>query len=262
VQYYNSAVYKLSALSHYQLGIQAFEEGIIGDFSTQDSTIYKLIAIMNLGQKYHYFKDHEKISSLWKNNEQMFIANNKILRRLVESKKIKMPYSLDWVLFENAVQSVINIPLPRSLQFLNDEDDTNLRTMKKMIINKSNSVTQSEIHLVLKEYKNEPKKMGKYPTLMTGFLTVLNQSGFAVSEKKLIQDVTESMVFTVEYSKASWQRNRPSFLLSLYGTLRWHGGLLPSCNGFLHDLRILDNNLGALHEISALFTLSFRKGIN
>jgi hypothetical protein len=107
-------------------------------------------------------------------------------------------------------------------------------------------------------YKN-PERMDEYPTLMSGFIEVLNQSDFAITQKKLIQDVTESMVFTVEHSKASWQRNRPAFLLSLYGSLRWHGGRLPDLNGFLIELRKLDNRLGSLQEVSSLFTQSLIK---
>lgn len=261
VQYYTSSIYKLAALSHYKLGMKAFETGIENTFTTQDSTMYKLIAAMNLGQKYHYFKEDDKLFSFWVNIEKLFISNEKILRLLVESKKIKMPYSLDWVLFENAVLSVIKKPLPKSLQLLNDGSDYILRTMKNMINKKSNGVTQNELHSVLKAFKKDPKIMNNYPTLMSGFISALNLSDFAIKDKILIQDITENMVFTVEYSKGSWQRNRPAFLLSLYGTLRWQGGLLPSCNGFLHDLRILDNRLGALHEISALFTLTIIKGV-
>ena len=259
VQYYSPSVFKLAALSHYKLGIKGFEEGIKGDYTTQDSTIYKLIGVMNLGQKYHYFKEAQKISLLWENSKQMFIANNKILRRLVESKKIKMPYSLDWVLFENAVQSVINIPLPISLQFLNDGNDTHLRAMKKMIVKKNNNVTQNEIQLVLKEFKNDPKKMDNYPTLMSGFISALNLSDFAISKKHSIQDVSESLVFPAARANASWQRNRPAFLLSLYGTLRWQGGRLPDCNEFLFNIKKLNERMGALDEVVRLFSQELLK---
>jgi|TARA_B100001971_G_scaffold174555_1_gene167902 hypothetical protein len=256
VSYYSPAVFKLAALSHYKLGIKVMEDGIHSRFTTNDSTGYKMIAIMNIGQKYYYFEDDEKLSLLWKDNEQFVIQQSSLLKNIVETSR--MPYCLDWVLFENAVISVITNPFPKKLMFLNDKTNIPLKIMKSFLVDNS-SVTVNEVHHVLMDFYKNPERMDEYPTLMSGFIEVLNQSDFAITQKKLIQDVTESMVFTVEHSKASWQRNRPAFLLSLYGSLRWHGGRLPDLNGFLIELRKLDNRLGSLQEVSSLFTQSLIK---
>ena len=128
-----------------------------------------------------------------------------------------------------------------------------------MIVKKNNNVTQNEIQLVLKEFKNDPKKMDNYPTLMSGFISALNLSDFAISKKHSIQDVSESLVFPAARANASWQRNRPAFLLSLYGTLRWQGGRLPDCNEFLFNIKKLNERMGALDEVVRLFSQELLK---
>ena len=101
--------------------------------------------------------------------------------------------------------------------------------------------------------------MKNYQTLISGFIEELNRSPLAYTEKKLINEIIENLVFNVNYSDSSFHRNRPAFLLSLYGTLRWQGGYLPSLHGFLIDIRGIDNRLNSLDEISALFTQALIK---
>ena len=82
----------------------------------------------------------------------------------------------------------------------------------------------------------------------------LNLSPMARAEKLLVQDLTENLVFNVGYSEKSWQRNRPAFLLALYGTLRWDGSRLPDCNGLMITIKNLDHRMSSFYEVAALFT--------
>ena len=251
IKYYSPSVFKIAALSHYNLGINLLEDGLHSDFATKDSIGYKLIAIMNLGQKYNYLEENKKTSSLWNGYKHFLIQQSALVKNIVESNR--MPYCLDWILFEDAVQNKTSFPA--ELMFLNQNKDIPLKIMTSFITNRT-SATQDEIHHILSDFYQHPYRMDSYPTLISGFIEALNLSDFAVSEKYLIQEVSERLIFTNARSYASWHRNRPTFLLSLFGTLRWHGGRLPDCNGFLIDIRESDDRLGSLQEISALFTQS------
>ena len=253
VIYFSPALFKLAALSHYKLGINALENAFQVDFITQDSTGYRIIAIMNLGQEYRYFEDSVKLSALWDKYKDFLVTQGQMVQILVETNEY-MPYCLDWIKFEDAILTVLKVSLPKKLRFLNDSSDPDIEIMKKFIVNPNNPDIYKDIHHVLMNFTRTPKRIDKYPTLISGFMKELNQSQLSYSEKKMIQEVTENLVFNVERSKASWLRNRPAFLLSLYSTLRWHGGRLPDLNGFLIDMRNLDDRLGSLQEIASLFT--------
>ncbi|MBC8488595.1 MAG: hypothetical protein H8D45_21425 [Bacteroidetes bacterium] len=208
---------------------------------------------MNLGQEYRYFEDSVKLSALWDKYKDFLVTQGQMVQILVETNEY-MPYCLDWIKFEDAILTVLKVSLPKKLRFLNDSSDPDIEIMKKFIVNPNNPDIYKDIHHVLMNFTRTPKRIDKYPTLISGFMKELNQSQLSYSEKKMIQEVTENLVFNVERSKASWLRNRPAFLLSLYSTLRWHGGRLPDLNGFLIDMRNLDDRLGSLQEIASLFT--------
>ena len=253
VIYYSPAVLKLAALTHYRLGINVLENSLQITFTTADSTSYRIIALMNLGQKYHYFDDIEKLSGLWDNYGEFLVSEVSEVRKLVEANA-KMPYCLDWIRFEDAIFTVLQDSLPKELVMFDDPSDSLLKTMKEFIVKPRKSALYNDIHYVLLNFKKNPDIMDHYPTLMSGFIKELNQSSLVYTKKKLIQDLTESLVFNVAHSKNSWHRNRPAFLLSLYGSLRWHGGRLPELNHFLFNMRNMNERLSPLHEIAALFT--------
>lgn len=257
VQYYSSAVIKLASLAHYKLGIKELENSFEKEFKKPDSTGYRIIAVLNLGQKYHFFEDHKNLSKLWKENKEFLTEESNLIEKLVEDRDIRMPYCLDWIRFEDAIQNDLETTLPTDLTFLNDPSDYLLQTIKYFIRNHSDSKKQSEIPRVLSDFKQNPEKIDNYPTLMSGFIKELNLSPFSRTNKNSIQDLTENLVFNIKHSKKSYHRNRPAFLLSLYGTLRWHGGKLPDINGFQIELKNRDNALNPLVEISALFTQAF-----
>ena len=253
VVYYSPAVFKLAALTHYRIGINVLENSFQRAFPTADSTGYKIIAIMNLGQKYHYFEDTGKLSALWDDYREFLATEESTVRGLVETHP-KMPYCLDWIRFENAILTVLKDSLPKELVLLDDQYDHLLETMKEFIVNPLESGLHNDIHDVLLDFKKNPDRMDDYPTIMSGFIKELNQSSLSYTEKKLIHDLTESLVFNQNITEKSWLRNRPAFLLSLYGALRWHGGRLPDLNSFLIDVRDKDERLSSLQEIAALFT--------
>lgn len=259
VVYYSPAVFKLAALTQYKLGINVLENALQRGFTTADSTGYRIIAIMNLGQKYHYFEDTGKLSALWDKYKEYLVIQSQVVQELVEIN-VKMPYCLDWIRFGYAILNILEVSLPKELTLLDDPDDHALETMKKFIGNPHNSGIYTDIHHVISDFERNPNRMDHYPTLMSGFIKELNQSPLSYTEKKLIHEVTESLVFNVDRSTASWYRNRPAFLLSLYGTLRWHGGRLPDLIGFLIDMRNLDERLSSLQEIATLFTQELIKG--
>ena len=253
VKYYSPAVFKLASLTHYSLGINELENSLQGSFTKADSTGYKIIAILNLGQKYRYFDDSNKLSALWNDHGEFLATEGQIVKSLVESND-KKPYCLDWIKFEDSIVDGLGISLPKELIFFDNSSDPVLQTMKKFIGNPRGPVTQEGIHRILLDFKNNPNKMDNYPTLLSGFIEELNLSSFSYTEKKLIQDVTEKLVFDIQHTTSSWHRNGPAFLLSLYGTLRWHGGRLPGCNGFLIDMMTRNKRLSSLWEITAMFT--------
>ena len=253
VVYYSPAVFKLAALTHYRLGINVLENSLQRALTTADSKGYRIIAIMNLGQKYHYFDDTGKLSALWDDYREFLATEGSTVRRLVETHA-KRAYCLDWIRFEDAILTVLKDSLPKELVLLDDQSDPLLETMKEFIVNPNEFSLHNDIHYVLLDFKRNPDRMDDYPTLMSGFIKELNQSSLSYTEKKLIQDVTENLVFNFKHSKSSWHRNQPAFLLSLYGALRWHGGRLPDLNNFLIGMRKTNERLSSLQEIAALFT--------
>jgi len=252
IEYYSPAIFKLAALSHFKLGVKKLELALQTEFHTTDSTGYQIIAILNLGHQYHFFEDSGMLVGLWRQYRSFLVEQGDLLRKMVKGK-VNMPYSLDWIRFINAVNSLRNEE-SFPVEYYSYKTDPELWIITQFIVNPADESLHRDVRNMLLEFIRIPEKMDKYPTLMSGFVEELNISPLASVEKELIQEISENLVFNVKHSKASWQRNRPAFLLSLYGTLRWHGGRLPDCNQFLIDLKDRDSNLSSLFEIVALFT--------
>lgn len=253
IQYYSSAVFKLAALAHYKLGIATLETALQSNYNSVDGVNYKIIAILNLCQKYYYFDDGQKIADLWDKNKNFLLKEKDSLKWLVK-KNEKMAYSLDWIRFERAINSQKGYEgMPNEMVVINDSDLT-YKIIKEFITNPLNENNYSAVQSVLHKLSKSPMIMNRYPTIISGFIMQLNLSPMARAEKLLVQDLTENLVFNVGYSENSWQRNRPAFLLALYGTLRWDGGRLPDCNGLMITLKNLDHRMNSFYEVAALFT--------
>ena len=165
-----------------------------------------------------------------------------------------MAYSLDWIRFERAINSQKGYEgMPNEMVVINDSDLT-YKIIKEFITNPLNENNYSAVQSVLHKLSKSPMIMNRYPTIISGFIMQLNLSPMARAEKLLVQDLTENLVFNVGYSEKSWQRNRPAFLLALYGTLRWDGGRLPDCNGLMITIKNLDHRMSSFYEVAALFT--------
>jgi len=252
--YFNSMLFKLAAITHYQLGILTLERSLTDTSSLSDSTAYRIIAIMNLAKQYNSFGLSEDISQLWSSNRDFLVSNATTLSIIVKDHPRK-PYSLDWMYFLNSlIQNVSNFILPPELDHLDFRNDYFATGILHFLAENRNSETRSLTKDIMAQLIKTPSLLDKYPTVMSDFIQVLNLSPLSREYKNKIQNISELMVFNVAHSSSSWQRNRPAFLISLYGTLRWHGSRLPNCNGFLQDLVSRFPSMVALSRITNLFT--------
>jgi hypothetical protein len=252
--YFNSMMFKLAALCHYELGVINLEKGFEESSSLPDSTIFQLISIMNLAHLFDRFEKSEKISELWKKNRNMMVANSQSLLLITQTHPRK-PYNTDWMYFVNSlIENIPDFTLPSELAHLDYRRDNLSEGIMDFLTREDDLEVEIKIIDIIDQLMNNPSLIDKYPTLMSIFVQELNLSSLSVEYKAQIQDLTELLVFNVAHSSKSWQRNRPSFLIALYGSLRWHGSRLPNCNGFVQDLVKRYPPLVSLAGISNLFT--------
>jgi len=252
--YFNSRIFKLAALCHYHLGMLNLERSSEDAPSLQDSTIYQLISIMNLAHLYNRFEKSEEIIKLWLNHKELIMKNSDVLL-LITQNHPKRPYIIDWVYFLSAVEeNVPNFQLPSELANLDYRKDNLFAGIMNFLTDINNPKIEIKTKNIIDQLLNNPLLIDKYPTLMSIFVQNLNLSPLRTKYKAQIQDLTELLVFNVSHSSNSWQRNRPSFLISLFGSLRWHGSRLPNCNGFVQELAIRYPPLLSLASVSGLFT--------
>ncbi|MBL7046574.1 MAG: hypothetical protein ISR95_02930 [Candidatus Marinimicrobia bacterium] len=252
--YFNSRNFKLAALCHYQLGILNLEKSFNDAPLLPDSTVYQLISIMNLAHIYKRFEKSAEIKKLWLNHKDLMTKNSDVLLLITQNHQ-KRPYLIDWVYFLSAVEdNVPNFQLPIELANLDYRRDKLFAGIMNFLNGKDSLNIEIETKGIIDQLLINSSLIDKYPTLMSVFVQELNLSTLRKKYKPQIQDLTELLVFNVSHSDNSWQRNRPAFLISLFGTLRWHGSRLPNCNGFVQDLAIRYPPLLSLASISGLFT--------
>ncbi|MBT5212654.1 MAG: hypothetical protein HOM08_12515 [Candidatus Marinimicrobia bacterium] len=253
-KYFNSMLFKLASLSHYQLGIETLERSFQDTSIFSDSISFRLITIMNLARQYDSFDQSQKIINLWSSSRDILVSNANLLSLMVKDHQRK-PYSLDWMFFLNALYSNIpNFTIPTELAHLIYEDDNIANRIMHYFAEHKDPETLTMTKEIIDQLLNTPSLLDKYPTVVSGFIQDLNLSPLSLEYKTQIQNISELLGFNVAHSNSSWHRNRPGFLISLYGTLRWHGSRLPNCNGFLQDIVGRFPPIVALSHIANLFT--------
>ncbi len=252
--YFNSMLFKLASLSHYQLGIETLESSFQDTSAFSDSTVYRLITIINLVRQYDSFDESQEISKLWSSNRDILVSNAHLLSMMVKDHP-RMPYSLDWMYFLNALyMNIPNFTIPSELADLDFQNENITNGIMQFLTGNRNPKTLTLTKELIDQFLKTPSILDKYPTLVSGFIQELNLSSLSSEYKAQIQNISELLVFNVAHSNNSWHRNRPGFLISLYGTLRWHGSRLPNCNGFLQDIVVRFPPIVALSRIANLFT--------
>jgi hypothetical protein len=252
--YFNSMLFKLAALSHYQLGVKTLERSLNDTSSLPDSSVYRLITIMNLATQYDSFDESEKISKLWSSHKDVLVSNAHTLTLIVKDH-FRKPFSVDWMHLLNALtMNIPNFTIPPELAHLDFRNDNFATSLMKYFADYRNSERLSLTKDIIDQLVKNPSLLDKYPTVMSVFIQKLNLSPLSMEYKTQIQNISELIVFNVGHSTNSWQRNRPAFLISLYGTLRWHGSRLPNCNGFLQDMVSRFPSMVSLSRITGLFT--------
>ena len=104
--------------------------------------------------------------------------------------------------------------------------------------------------------ENDLIKMKQYPTLMSGIVESINLSG-AKEDKALVQKYSDGLSFNLTITDNSWHRNRIGYVISLLGSLRWHGGRIPNCMEFIIQESNKNPHLKSLKNIVKLFLGGF-----
>ena len=110
--------------------------------------------------------------------------------------------------------------------------------------------------LNLKKIENDLIKMKQYPTLMSGIVESINLTG-AKEDKALVQKFSDGLSFNLAITDNSWHRNRVGYVISLLGSLRWHGGRIPNCMEFIIQESNKNPQLKSLRNVVQLFLGGF-----
>jgi len=87
---------------------------------------------------------------------------------------------------------------------------------------------------------------------MSGIIESINLSN-AKEDKVLIQKLSDGLNFNLSITDNSWHRNRVGYVISLLGSLRWHGGRLPNCMEFIIQESNKNPSLKSLLNVLKLF---------
>ena len=181
-----------------------------------------------------------------KNYETVFILNPALSEEQVQNSVDKYEKYL-----KSNGAKIISKEIPAEIIY---EDDNIANRIMHYFAEHKDPETLTMTKEIIDQLLNTPSLLDKYPTVVSGFIQDLNLSPLSLEYKTQIQNISELLGFNVAHSNSSWHRNRPGFLISLYGTLRWHGSRLPNCNGFLQDIVGRFPPIVALSHIANLFT--------
>ena len=252
VSYYNASAYDLAGLIHFQLAQEQLGNALKDDSSDVDTfqRILNIIYYVNNGSKIGI---QSSTISVLNSETEYLLKHAKEFNKLVNQGK--HAYELDYIYFKNNVLKMDKVPIGIESLFSQIKQSDMSQAYEKYLFTNSQFIG-SPLYLNLKKIENDLIKMKQYPTLMSGIVESINLTG-AKEDKPLVQKFSDGLSFNLAITDNSWHRNRVGYVISLLGSLRWHGGRVPNCMEFIIQESNKNPRLKSLKNVVKLFLGGF-----
>ena len=248
ISYYNASAYDLAGLIHFRLAQEQLGSALKDDSDVIDTfqRILNIIYYVNNGSK---IGNQDSTISVLNSETEYLLKHADEFNLLVNGGK--HVYELDYIYFKNNVLKMDKVPVGIENLFSKIKQSDMSRAYEEYLFNNS-QLMESLLYENLKEIENDLVKMKQYPTLMSGIIESINLSN-AKEDKVLIQKLSDGLNFNLSITDNSWHRNRVGYVISLLGSLRWHGGRLPNCMEFIIQESNKNPSLKSLLNVLKLF---------
>jgi len=253
VSYYNASAYDLAGLIHFQLAQEQLGSALKDDSSNVDTfqRILNIIYYVNNGSKIGI---QAPIISVLNSEIEYLLKHAKEFNQLVNQGK--HAYELDYIYFKNNVLKMDKVPTGIENLFSQIKQSDMSQAYEKYLFTNGQFIG-SPLYLNLKKIENDLIKMKQYPTLMSGIVESINLTTGAKEDKALVQKFSDGLSFNIAITDNSWHRNRVGYVISLLGSLRWHGGRIPNCMEFIIQESNKNPRLKSLKNVVKLFLGGF-----